>query len=228
VLNLVEEILLLSLHDETGAFRPLPEYSLELAASGGVLMDLALRDRIDADMAELTVTDPSPTGDPLLDPVLRELAESSRERNLRQWLTALARVPFLREQALERLVDRGILARVDQKRLWLFASRRYPTLDPSAQQRVVRRVLGLLGNDEIPDPRDVALICLAHACGLFPSVLSKEAVKAHAPRIRNIARMDLIGRQMLLELTGLRASVDHTGWWGVGDAPLDLEARLSR
>ena len=88
MLSLVEEILLLALDDRKGSFLQVPEYSLELATSGAILMDLALQDRIDADLEELVVVSEEPTGDPILDPVLSEIAREKRP--LRAWILQLA------------------------------------------------------------------------------------------------------------------------------------------
>ena len=223
--SLVEEILLLSLDDASGSFLKLPEYSLELATSGAVLMDLALRDRIDADLERLMVVRDEPTGEPVLDAVLREIARAPDAHDLRGWLLQLAWVRFVRERALERLVERGILRREDKRLLWVFGSRRYPVVDDQEQREAKLRILEILRGGAIPDPRDVILISLGHACSLFKSILGKGELKALAPRIEDVARMDLIGSQMLEELRELHASLNTLGWWGVGEAPA-LESRI--
>ena len=225
MLSLVEEILLLALDDESGAFRPLPEYALELATSGASLMDLALRDRVDADPEQLIITSAEPTGDVVLDPVLAELARSTEQFSLRQWLLQLARVRFIRERALERLVERGILRRDDKKFLWVFGSRRYPLIDNKELREVKQRILEILLGDEVPDPRDVILICLSHACSILPSILEKPDLERASQRIEEIACMDLIGQQMLEELRDIRACMNVLGWWEVSEAT-ELEARI--
>jgi len=49
MLNCAEELLLLSIDDESGAFYRMTNVNLQLALVGALLMDLALRNRIDAD-----------------------------------------------------------------------------------------------------------------------------------------------------------------------------------
>ena len=90
MLTLIEETLLLTL-DDGGGFLPVPEYSFELASAGAILMDLALRDKLDADLEVLMVVDATPTGDDILDPVLQELASAEGKLPLREWLMRLAR-----------------------------------------------------------------------------------------------------------------------------------------
>ena len=78
-LRFTEEIILLLLDDESGRMTNLPDWAFRLAMSGSVLMDLALERKIDSDLKELIVTDPMPTGDPILDPSLELIAKHSRQ-----------------------------------------------------------------------------------------------------------------------------------------------------
>ena len=66
-LTFLEELLLLCLDDETGLLRPAFAPWLDTAGAGALLMDLALKDRVDTDPKRLDVVDKTPTGEPLLD-----------------------------------------------------------------------------------------------------------------------------------------------------------------
>ena len=57
-----EEILLLLLDDEKGAFVKVPKERLACALVGAALMDLAFANRIDTDPKKLVVNDAAPTG----------------------------------------------------------------------------------------------------------------------------------------------------------------------
>ena len=50
MLRFAEEIVLLLLNDDDGRFARVPNVSLDYALAGGVLMDLALENRIDTDL----------------------------------------------------------------------------------------------------------------------------------------------------------------------------------
>ena len=60
--------------DEEGEFLPVREHAFECAVAGAVLMDLAFEYRIDTDLQALAVTDPTPTGHPMLDRILAQIA----------------------------------------------------------------------------------------------------------------------------------------------------------
>ena len=91
---------------------------------------------------------------------------------------------------------RGILERREEKFLWVFRSRRYPMIDGKAEREAKKRIADVLFTDEIPHPRDVALICLADACGILRAVFEEREIKRVAPRIELLRKMDLIGREM--------------------------------
>ena len=54
----------------------------------------------------------------------------------------------------------------------MFPSQRYPTADPAADRDVKRRIMAVLFSDDIPDPRDAAIVGLADTTGLLRSLLS--------------------------------------------------------
>lgn len=194
-LRFAEEVMLLLLHDADGRFARVPGWQVGYALAGAVLMDLALAGRIDTDRWKLFVTDPTPTGDALLDHTLDAIARSPERHEPRHWVEAASKnASAIRQQALERLVARGILKRQRERVLWVFGSRRYPVVDGAAEREVKLRVLDVLLGDDIPHPRDVVIICLAHACGLFPSLLDKTQLARAFPRIEQVRKLDLIGQ----------------------------------
>jgi hypothetical protein len=197
VLTLAEEVLLLALDDEDGSFRPLPKHAMEFALTSAVLMDLLLARRLDVDLEQLMVVDPSPVDDALLDPVLAAVARSSERYNARRWIMVLSQeAGEIRKRALARLVARGVLRRQDDRLLWVLGRRRYPILDDREQREAKLRILGIVLGDEIPDHRDVVLVALADAAGLFDAILTRREARMAAARIADVARMDLIGQAL--------------------------------
>ncbi len=207
MLRFVEEIILLLLEDEGGRFVRVPTWSMNYALSGAVLMDLALEDRIDTDLENLAVVDTTPVGDSLLDPTLAEIAAGG-QHDTRHWVERTAeRAEAIQEEALSRLVDRGILERQDESFLWVFRSRRYPAVDGTAEREVKLRIMGVLFSDEIPDARDVMIICLADACGIFDEILSRRELDRASERIEQVRKLDLIGRVTTQAILDIEMSV---------------------
>ena len=206
MLTFTEEILLL-LGDEEGAFLPIRKHAFECALAGAVLMDLAFDYRIDTDLQALVVTDPTPTGNPMLDRVLETIAARTETTDTQTWIKVLSTddAAAIREQALASLVERGILERREERFLWAFRSVRYPTLDDGAEREIKLRIEEVL-SDDIPDPRDIALICLVDACQILPDLFPDREIEQTAPRIEQLRKMDLIGR----EVAGTIADIQRT------------------
>lgn len=207
-LRFAEEIMLLLLHDHEGKFARVPGWSLDYALAGGVLMDLALQNRIDTDLNTLVVLDDAPTGDDLLDPTLDDIAKTEGQHDARFWVERTAGyADDIRERALDRLEERGILERRDDRFLWVFRSRRYPVIDGRAEREVKLRIMGVLFSDVIPEPRDVVIICLADACGILKELLSRREHEQATARIEQVRKLDLIGQAMAQAISDIELSV---------------------
>ena len=169
-----------------------PRSSRAVAFAGAALMDLALERRISTDLWRpeiLVVSDPTPLGSDLLDPILEEIAlagEATRETAF--WITELARrSDEIREQALARLIGRGILEADTGGEVYLSTdisrARRYNTGDDKSTEEVQLRIMRALFSDDIPNPRDIVIISLASASGVFESILSPYELEQVRERI---------------------------------------------
>ena len=202
MLRFAEEILLLLHNEERGDFAPgLAPQSLNIALAGAVLMDLALEDRIDTDLEHLILVDATPLDDDLLDPTLADIARDTDTRDTSYWVTQTAkRGEEIRDKALARLINRGILE-FEPEGIFILSrlvsrSRRYPTIDGQTVEEVQLRIMRVLFTDEIPDPRDIVIICLADACDVFKNILSQSELSEVQDRIELIGKMDLIGQSV--------------------------------
>ena len=199
-LTLTQELILMLLNEETGYFHQVPGWHLNCAVVGAVLAELSLISRIDTDMESLFLVDATETGNPALDPILKEIADAPRQHNAQYWIERLApRAESIIDSVLDRLVDLEILEYHDGE-FWTLA----PTVwhgelygkseEGTAGQFIRTRISRVIFTDEIPDPRDVIIICLVNTCDVFRFIfqLDEEAEK----RIEFICKMDLIGRSL--------------------------------
>ena len=198
MLRIADELLLLLIDDKRGDLIPIPEWSLACALAGALLMDLAQEGRIDTDTDSLSVLDPAPLGDDLLDPVLAEIASAEATEHARYWVAHFAqRGDDIRDVTLARLTAQGILE-AEAGGFFSFLpsvsrTRRYPA-DEAMREDVQLRIMRTLFSNDIPDPNDVVIIGLAEACGVFERLLSPAEREVAQERIDLIGRMDLIGR----------------------------------
>ena len=197
MMRLAEEFLLL-LRDEDGALSRAPEWLVRYALGGAVLMDLALENRIDTDAQRLFLIDSTPVGDPLLDPMLAEIALADRNHDALYWVDrATHHADEIRETALARLVGNGVLDVSDDRVLRIFGTRHYPLADDGAERELIRRIRETLLSDTIPAPKDIAIVTLAHGCGLIGHVLTAGEMAGAAARMEVVRKLELIGRALL-------------------------------
>jgi len=192
-----EEILLLMLDDKSGRLQERAAPSGDYAVAGAVIAELALHGRIDTDPQRLYVVDPTPTGDALQDRALAQIVAAPAISDSRHWIETLAAdADDYREALFERLVQKGVLKRIEGRFLWVFPERRYPMVSDKEEREVKARIMGVLFKDEIPDPRDALLIGLCRAAGLFPLLLSGQELDRVQGRIDAVADLEELNRSL--------------------------------
>ena len=199
-LSLTDELILMLLDEKGGYFHQVPGWRLNCAVVGGVLAELSFRSRLDSDLTSLFVVDRAETGDPVLDPILKEIADEPDQHNARYWIERLApRAEAIVDQTLDRLVERGILQHHEGE-FWTLASpvmhgQRYGMLEEGATDQFVKaRIANVIFTDEVPEPRDVVIVCLVNTCDVFRLIF--ELDEAAEERIKLVCQLDLIGRSI--------------------------------
>ncbi len=204
-LSLPEELILMLLNQETGYFHQVPGWNLNCAVCGAVLAELSLLSRIDTDMESLFLVDPTETGNPTLDPILKEIIREPTQRNTRFWIERFAaRAESIIDLVLDRLVDLKILEHHDGN-FWTLSRTGWQTelhgatQEGSASQFIKTRISRTIFSKEIPDPRDIIVICLINTCDVFRFIfqLDDESEK----RIQALCKIDLIGRSIANAVT---------------------------
>ena len=220
-LTFCEEVLVLLLNDERGTLASIARNKADCVLAGAALMDLAFAGRIDTDPQTLFVVDRTPMGNLMLDPVLAKIVARGETTDTLAWLKRLAAEDAgrIREQALVLLVRRGMLepregsfnaafARLPGQ---LLRRRRIVAGSPLARRRqagrrVEQRVRDALLSHGIPDPHDAALLGLVEACDLLGEVIPEGDVDRLRPRVAQLRRLDLIGRELARAVSEIERS----------------------
>jgi len=193
--TLVEEILLLLLDEEKGTLPPVPQLTLHFVLAGGILMELAINNRIDCDINTLNIVDQEPLNDPILDQYLKKICEEPEHQDVKFWINSVADDgATIVELGFNRLVERGILGETEKRFLWVMKSRSYPMIDGTVEREVKLRIMNILYSDEIPSQRDVVIFCLMDACDMFRTLLGPVELNRMRGRISDISKLDLIGQ----------------------------------
>ncbi|MER7754978.1 GPP34 family phosphoprotein [Kitasatospora sp. NPDC097643] len=206
--TLAEELMLLSLDDESGVAKD--GSSAGWAVAGGLLAELALAGRVALDEGRLSVTDRTPTGDPLLDERLERLAEwvgrkAPGKAKAADWLTKDH--PTAVRATVQRLCERGLVVEERHRVLGLFPVRRYPEADGSVERELRARLGAVIRHHVAPDVRTATLIALLHAARLhalaFPD-LPRARVEL---RFAEIAAGDWAGESVGQAIRNMRVAV---------------------
>jgi hypothetical protein len=207
-LTLADEIVVLMLDDTVGEINPDCIAVAGVAIAGGIVMELALLGRVDSDLKALFVVDKTPVGDDLLDMVLAEIAAQPEQQSSAWWIDQLSkRHGDLVERVLARLVTAGILREEERRFLWVFSRRAYPQVSGREEREAKGRLMAVLFNDEVPDPRDTLLLGLAKSTDVLSSMLTDEELDKAAERIDEVASLEEIGRSVGLVSAQVREAM---------------------
>ncbi|NBE81335.1 GOLPH3/VPS74 family protein [Micromonospora rubida] len=181
---LAEELLLLAYDDESGK-ATMPRISLDLGMAAAVLIELALAGRITYAAGNLTVADPTGTGEPTLDGVLARMAADA-PNTPSSWVQRLRH--GLRDRILGDLVARGAVRDVEETELGFIVVHRYPAADASVEEDSRRRLAEALAGGQLPDERTAALATLVAVLRMEPALgLTGDAARDARVRLEEIA-----------------------------------------
>lgn len=204
-LTLPEEILLLSV-DEAGGISP-ESKTLDVVLASAILMDLAIKKRIDTDLKRLIHLDNTPTGDAVLDDALEVLFADRSDKPTDYWVTQLGlKADVIKEDLLASLVVKRVLKVENKKILWVFAQRKYPVIDNQELTEVKTRCRELIFSGDIPELQEMAIISLAWYGSMLGLLLSPEEQMKYQGRVEQIAKMDLVGQAIGKALEEFSAS----------------------
>jgi Golgi phosphoprotein 3 (GPP34) len=207
VATLAEELYLLADDSTTG--RPLIDRAhLDLGLGGALLLDLALRDRVAEVDAHVVVSDPTPTGDPLLDGALATLSAATRAHDPEHWVRHLAR--GARHAVQDRLLTAGVLRRDDHKVLGLIPVHRTHEADGRLHHKLVDHLHDAVVLGHRPSRETAALASLALAVGLERHLFPRSDRRAVAQRLAEIAEGRWVGSAVRHTIDAVNATLGIT------------------
>jgi Golgi phosphoprotein 3 GPP34 len=186
-LLIAEELLLVAYREDGTAHGKGSE--LDAALGGALLVELALAGNV-----ELTERDVVAAGQPPV-PTHPELAAAltaiaSKPRRPKSWVQRLAK--GARRRLLDGLVERGVLAEEQYRRLGVFAAHRYPATDPAPRLEIEGRLRAAVVDGGQPDERTAALASMIAAAGLERRVFPQDDRKLVKRRLKEIAEGDAV------------------------------------
>ena len=207
MITLPEQLLLLALHDEKGTILSTAATSIRYGLSGAVLMELALRKKVEIHNKKIVLVDDSYTGDNVLDEAIALIKNLGKDKNAEYWVNKLSSKIKIQEVMLKRLVDKGILKAEEHKILWIFDSPHYPMKDSGEESEIRERIRRVVLHKDIAETRMLVLIGLVNACRITNEIFSKEERKDAKKRIKEIIENDLIAEAVADTVAAVEAAL---------------------
>ena len=185
--SLPDELLLLALGEKAAGHHC---HALHYGLPAAILSELFQQRRLTLNPAGLVTPSGSTksTGDSVLDDALSRIRSAPALRTLRSWLgQEFRRRGNTRRALLHRLLQTGFVLKTETRLLGLFPRDRYTLADPAPTAARKAALHNAIINGAI-QPRDAALIALAHVSGV--RFFEKHERKAILPRIRSLVTAD--------------------------------------
>jgi golgi phosphoprotein 3 len=179
MLSIFEELFLLALDEERGNVLPFAKKNLAHGLAGGILAELALIDRLHSnEKRRLEVVDDAPTGDSMLDEILKEIQSSEKLRKPAFWVSQLsARPKNLRERIGERLIEKKMLYQEEKRFFWQAPSDEQNTVVGSNKFNMKYPLRSSIFSTEESNLHNLALLNVASASGLFNLIFTQDELE---------------------------------------------------
>lgn len=208
MLTIAEELLLLALHDRKGSVTMRASSSLKFGLAGAFISELALNERVAAEGKKLTVINPAPVDDPLLNDVFQEIKNSKKDRKIRVWVEKFGNRMRKRQKTMSsRLVEKGILEESHHSFLGIFTWIAYPASDNTKEEDIRMRVTEALEETDLPDERTLILLSLINACDLVKEVFPKKEARAKKKQIKAWTKRNPYGKAVNEAVDATNAAV---------------------
>lgn len=196
-MTIPEELFLLGIENTNGNVNRMQTNAFQYAMSGSILMELALRGKIDTDPEVLMIVDTESTQSEVLDIALNALRLQPAQSNISACIDLLnERYNTFIYAILNSLIQKGMLKIEHQKVLWVFNKLTYPIIGHDEVADVKTRVHELVFSDQIPELQDMVIISLLYYSNQLLFVLTPNEIKQERDRIEMISKMDLVGQQI--------------------------------
>ncbi len=187
-LTLIDKLVLLALDDEKGAFVA-DSMVFGYCIAGAVLFELSVKERIEIIENKVKIINKDKLNDEILDYCLEKISESKIERKVGRWIELLGnKEGFLRKSVLRKLISLGILEEKENKILWIFTKRKYPTKNEIPEKTVRQRLNDIIKNNSKAEIDEIMIISLVDSCGLNKEVYCKEIAKKNDKKIKSIIK----------------------------------------
>ncbi|WP_405564758.1 GPP34 family phosphoprotein [Polaribacter sp. Asnod6-C07] len=185
-LNLIDKFLLLALDDEKGSFNSGP-FALTYGFAGAIFLELSLKECITIIDKKVVVNNFKRIDDTFLNKYLDILKNSNKERSLKYWIQKFGnKERDIKKKTLDKLIRKGVLAKREQKFLWVFNNDKFPTVNAKPENTLRKRLYEIVELHKKPILEELMLVSLINTCNMDRIVYGKERYKKSKKNIKAI------------------------------------------
>ena len=129
------------------------------------------------------------TSDPILSEAHTLLTEQNKSVTIDKVINLFAsRLTKLFDEVITGLIDKNILTLSEEKLLWVFTLKRYPTSDPKPEMLVKKRLRQIVLEEVHPDLEEIQLLGLVQALDLHRQIFVKDEIKEAKRTIKTLLK----------------------------------------
>lgn len=187
-LNLLDKLVLLALDDEKGTFVS-NSMVFGYCIAGAVLFELSIKERIQIVENKVKIVKEEKLNDEVLDYCLEIISDSKKERKVNYWIERIGnKVSSLQKMVINKLISLEILEEKENKILWIFTNKKYPTKNGLPENLIRERLNNIITNELKADMDEIMIISLVDSCGLNKEVYGKVVAKEKEKEIKSIIK----------------------------------------
>ncbi|MCG8581472.1 MAG: GPP34 family phosphoprotein [Bacteroidales bacterium] len=187
-LNILDKLVLLALDDEKGTFVS-DSMVFGYCLAGAVIFELSIRDRIKIVDGKIRIVKEKRLNDEVLDYCLDIISDSKKDRKINHWIEILGnKEGSIRKIVLDKLISLKILQEREDKVLWIFKTKKFPTKNELPENLIRKRLNDIIKSRAKAELDEIMIISLVDSCGLNNEVYGKALAKEKAKKIKSIIK----------------------------------------
>ncbi len=209
MLNLTEELFVLSIHEDKGTVIASAAHNLQFGLGGAILAELALLGKVGVrENHRLTVLEPAATGDVILDNALQIIQASEKERKVGYWIDELSQKPEkFRKRLTEQLQAKGVIAQDEERIAWVIPFSPHPELNASAKYWIKNRLRSIILAGAEASLSEITLLSLVMACGFIDLVFVRDERKIAIRRIHEMVVAEALKNPVAQTIEEIEAAI---------------------
>lgn len=178
-INLIDQILLLTLNDDTGNYDVEPEL-LNHAIAASIILLCTSYGKIKLENDRVIVIDEQQTNDRIVDPYLAMFVEHTTSLSLRKWVRKILKVTEeIKTDALQKMISGGVLEKKEEKIMWVFSVDTFPTHNLSTEEGLRERLDLVITDNQAMTVKEAMLLGVIKYCGMVDHVFPSEKRKVY-------------------------------------------------